>query len=232
MSLRWPREARAGLCPDALVLAGAVHGAVDPVAELERRVGKARVAVILSNHFVKYSVLPWSAALRSAQEWVALAQHGFQSVYGAACERWRVVVSGAAKGEPRMAAAVDGALIDRLRALPQVVSIQPWLMSAFNAQRRALGAEPAWLVMHEPGRLTLALAGGGGAWRSVRSRKVQGDWRDALADLLEREAAAAEAACERALVWSDEPPPANLGRFRLADATPAAGGARRHPMVH
>ena len=235
MSLPWPREIRAGLCPDRIVLGGAVHPAADPVAELGLRAGTAkfpaRVTVVLSNHLVKYALLPWSAALKSERDWVAYARHGFLSTYGDSCAAWRIQVSPEARGEARLASAVDGGIIDALRAIPAVASIQPYLMAAFNTLRKAFSAQPAWLVVQEPGRLTLALAAGH-AWKTVRSRKAHGDWRNVLCDLLERESAAGKFDCRRVLVWSEEEAPAELGGYRITDMTPRRAAPRSHAMVH
>src|SRR5262249_20856482 len=161
---------------------------------------------------VKYDVLAWSPALRTERDWVAYAQHAFQATYGAASSRWRVQVSGGGKAEPRIASAVEGDLIDALRALPAVASIQPYLMAAFNDRRGAFATLPAWFVVQEPGRLTVALVADG-VWKAVRSRKVQGDWRATLVDVLEREAAGG-VDCDRVLLWSEEEAPLALGRYR------------------
>jgi hypothetical protein len=212
-------ELRVGLCPGRLVLPDAVLPvAGDPVAALGELKSR-RLAVVLSSHFARYAVLRWSAALKSERDWLAFAQHTFASTYGAAAAGWRIRVSAGRAREARVASAVDGALLDALRALPQVVSVQPYLMAAFNARRRALGRSRAWFVLQEPGRLTLALIGEE-RWQLVRTRQTRETWRDELADILEREAASAAAGeCDAAWVCAEEEVPAKIGRYRVTDVT-------------
>ncbi len=121
--------------------------------------------------------------------------------------------------QPRIATAVDAALIESLSANPRVVSIQPYLMAAFNARWRAFGRQPAWFVLQEPGRVTLSLFENA-SWKLIRTRQTNGDWRESLADMLDRELAACGGPdCERAFVSSEEELPARLGRYRIDDVT-------------
>jgi hypothetical protein len=231
----WRSELRAGLCPDRLVLAGAVHAVKqDPVAELRALAADRKLAVVLSNHFVRYAVLPWSRALPSELAWTAYAQHTFSSIYGPAATGWDIRVSRAGRSEARVASAVDTALLESLRSIPGIVSIEPYLMVAGNARRRTLGMQPGWFVLHEPGRLTLGLIENR-CWKIVRCRQAREDWRDTLADVLDRElAAAGDLECEHAFVCSEQEVPAKLGRYRLTDVTlprGASADARAYAMA-
>lgn len=182
----WPRaELRAGLCPGRLVLGGEIV-AGEPLAELRERAAGRRLTVVLSNHYVRYAVLPSSKALRSGADWHAYARHVLEATYGTAVGGWEIRVS------ERVAAAVDAALLEELRAIPTLRSVQPYLMAAFNARRGRLRAKSAWFVVQEPGRLTLALLQEE-SWKAIRTRQAGPGWAGSLADLLEREAAAAEA---------------------------------------
>src|SRR6185369_8370213 len=117
------------------------------------------------------------AALASEDEWRALAQHSFVSTYGTAATAWEVRVSRSSKGSTRVATAIDGELLQVLRDIPGIVSIQPYLMAAFNARRAHLRG-PAWFVLQEPGRLTLSRLDSAG-WQAIRCRQAHGDWRPA-----------------------------------------------------
>jgi hypothetical protein len=216
----WRSEQRVGLCPDRLVLASSIQPVKrDPAAELREIPGASKLAVVLSNHFVRYAVLPWSAALGSDQKWLAYAQHTFASTYGSAAAGWQIRVCGTGRRQPRIATAVDAALIESLSGNPRVVSIEPYLIASFNARSRAFGNRTAWFVLQEPGRLTLSLFENG-AWKLIRARQANGTWRDSLADLLDREqAACGELECDHAFVSSEEELPAKLGRYQLADVT-------------
>lgn len=220
MSPPWRSELRLGLCAARLVLPdGARPVGEDAPAEIARLGTGRRVTVVLSSHFVRYALLPWSGALGSDEEWLALARHSFAATHGGAAEHWNCRVSPADHGEPRLASAIDASLLDALSG-PPVVSVQPYLMSAFNARRRALAGRAGWFVLHEPGRLTLALMRQG-QWRSVRTRRVSSDWQQVLPNLLDRETALArETPCEDVFFYGEAAAPPRLGRYRVSDLTP------------
>jgi hypothetical protein len=218
----WRAELRAGLCPARIVLPTETHAVEgDAVATLARLCKGRRVRVVLSSHLVRYAVLPWSAELGPDEEWLALARHTFAGVYGAAADLWHCRVSPAGRGEPRLATAIDATLLDALRSVPGVISVQPYLMSAFNAHRRILAGKDGWLVLQEPGRCTVALIKGG-AWRMARTRRIREDWKAELVDILERESAASpDEACEEVHFHGENEVPATLGRYRVTDVTAA-----------
>lgn len=151
----------------------------------------ADVTVILSNHFVRYQLLPWSDQLGSNEERAALARHCYGEVYGAAAAEWDLRWSEDQPGAPWLASAVESALLERLREIMQQAglrlhSVQPYLMSAFNRWRKEFNGEWQWFVLGEPGRLCVAQIQGG-SWRSIRSHRVAGEWKEEAALILERE---------------------------------------------
>lgn len=235
MSPLWRNSVRIGLCPGRLVTPEAVLPVDgDPVTALKQHAGKRKVSVVLSNYLVRYALLPWSANLRSDADWAAYGQHVFGSTYGASAAGWEIRVSSAGRGKARVASAIDASLWESLRALGCVASIQPYVMAAFNGRRQTLEAGSAWFVVHEPGRLGLCLVASG-AWKLVRCRAVQGDWHEALPDLLDREAAAsAEPQCDEVFVHAETESPVQLGRYRVRDVTLPRGvalEARSRAMV-
>lgn len=174
----------------------------DTADGLRRIPGRAKLEVILSNHLVRYAVLPWSSALSSEEEWMAYAQHLFASTYGVDAAGWRIRICEGGRGKTCVACAVDAALFDSIVAVECVVSIQPHLMAAFNGRRKEFGKDPGWFVLHEPGRLTLGLVADG-EWKVLRNRQAAADWRDSLQDLLHRETeASGAAACGRVVLSS------------------------------
>jgi hypothetical protein len=145
-----------------------------------------RVTVILANPFVRYAVVPWSDALAGPQEEEAYLRHHFAKIHGERVKTWTVRASEDRHGVPRLASAIDTALLDELkRTFPKggkadLASVQPELMEAINRWRGDIPAGGAWLVLAEPGRACLAMHREGG-WRSVQNAK--GEWLT----LLERE---------------------------------------------
>ena len=189
LRLRQPR-ARVGFFPG------------DTADSLRRIPGNAALEVVLSNHLIRYAVLPWSAALSSEGEWMAYARHTFTATYGGDAADWRIRLCASGRRKTRVACAADAALLDALAGVERVVSIQPHLTAAFNVRRGEFGKEPGWFVLHEPGRLTLGLVADG-EWKLLRNLRAREDWRESLDDLLHRETAASgEMACGRIVLTS------------------------------
>jgi hypothetical protein len=140
---------------------------------------KGRATVVLSNHLVRYAVVPWSSALGTPGEEEAYIRHHFAKIHGERVKGWSLRASPAPGSEARLASAIDKALLDELKNLfngksaPRLVSVQPQLMAAFNRWRRAIPAGGAWLVLADAERACVALHGGGG-WRAVHNGK--GEW--------------------------------------------------------
>lgn len=166
-------------------------------AKLPSSAGRRTAAtVILSNHFVRYAMVPWSEKLSDEAEELAFARHCFRQVYGEAAESWELRVSSGWTGARQLASAVDRRLLAGLResfekAGVALKSIQPYLMAVYNNCRTRLEGSSAWLVLHEPGCLIVALQRQG-QLASVRTMRIGSDWHDSLPWILEREAFLAE----------------------------------------
>ena len=153
---------------------------------------KADAQVILSNHFVRFLVLPWNEARLTDAEQMALVQLRFGEVYGENGERWEFRISEGSFGAPSMASAIPLELLDQLKFLfaaspLRLKSVQPYLMTAFNACRRELGNEEGWFVLAERDTFCVGLLRDG-RWSSIRQRRVVTDWFEEAMLLLEREA--------------------------------------------
>jgi hypothetical protein len=188
------------------------HGAIERLSALE--LGRARVAIELSNHFVRYALVPWTDALSSSAEEEAYVRHHFAKIHGAErAKGWSVRASEAAPGEPRLASAVDAALIAALKKTfetkkARLVSIQPALMARFNEARGVLPKDGAWLVIAEHERACIALHGGR-EWRTVQNAK--GPWRATL----ERERHRVEGPVPSLVLLAGATPPANDSAFQF-----------------
>ena len=146
---------------------------------------KGKVSVVVSNHFVRYALVPWSAALSGAAEETAYVRHHFLRVYGERAKAWSFRASPASRGAPRLCSAIDTAFLQEIKNLfakgkSKLVSLQPELMATFNRWRGKVPAAGAWLVMAEPERACIGLYAKGN-WQAVHN--ARGEW---LA-LLERE---------------------------------------------
>lgn len=169
---------------------------------------KARATVILSNRFMCYALLPWSDVPGDEAEELAYARHAFRRIYGDAAETWELRLSPGKVGLPQLASAVDPHLPEALRAMfgragIVLESIQPHLMAAYNTCQSMLRKRTAWFAMVEPGSLCLALLDQG-CWQSVRTMRLEGDGREALPQMVERESILNESAAstDEVLLWA------------------------------
>lgn len=160
------------------------HGAAEALKGIS--LPRARATVVLSNHFVRYALVPWSTALATPAEEEAFLRHHFAKIHGERAKAWLYRASEGRRGEPRLASAVDAELVAAVKQIfagskAKLVSVQPALMHIFNGVRADL-PQPggAWLVIAEADRACVALHADG-AFRAVQNAK--GEWRT----LLERE---------------------------------------------
>ena len=218
MSPLWlSRKTRLGVCADRILVAG---GKPVPVAQgsdvLEvlssvlKEKQKHQLSIVLADSFVKYMLLPFNPALKTDDQWLALARHRLATVYGAQAAEWEVKLTATAPQGARLACAMERSLVAAIAercvaARVDLVSVQPFLVAAFNQMRDLAGAGSCWLVVEEPGRLTLAYLQKG-AWVAVRSRRVDERWRMVLPEILERESAclALPETCTRVIVCAQE----------------------------
>jgi hypothetical protein len=150
------------------------------------------VHAVLSNHFVRYQLIPWSAVITSAEERAAYVRESFAQVYGDSTATWAYSVSTTRHGAAWFASAIDQPLLTQLEdAVGQgqstLRSVVPYLMPAFNRARRMLKEKNMWFVQMEANKLLLMLVIDG-RWQAVSGHQVSaGQWQTQLPLLLERE---------------------------------------------
>lgn len=159
------------------------------VAELQAK--GADATIVLSNHFVRYALLPWSDQVTGAEERQAMARISFDRHFGSAAGGWAVRLSDDAYGRPSLASAIDMSLPEAIvqachGAGLRPFSIQPYMMSVFNQYRRQLAGPNTCLVVAEPRRIGVLMAGADG-WFAVRTLPLRGDLSQELAPLVRRE---------------------------------------------
>jgi hypothetical protein len=141
------------------------------------------VAVVLSNHWLRYLVIPWQPQVSDASELDALVRLSFERIFGETAGAWTLHCSTWGYGEASVACAIDTALVSALRERLsahklRLVSMQPLLMAAYNEWRRDLAASSA-LALIEPGRLCLNLMQDG-HWSEIISRRTTTRPADAI----------------------------------------------------
>lgn len=148
--------------------------------------------VVLSNHFVRFTLVPRSAGVTGAEEELALARYYFTKVHGEQSRAWDVRLSDTRSSGPKVACAIDAGLLEALGACfpqergPRLVSVQPLLMSAFNFWRGQFPKSGAWFLLVEPERACLALLSGR-SWVAVQNAKGHYPDAEAWVNLLDRE---------------------------------------------
>ena len=170
------------------------HGAAAALGKFaeEARDANAEVTVVLSNHFARFILIPWSEGLGSAEEQTAFVRYCFAKVHGERSKDWDLRLSPTPAGSARIASAVDSSLVQAVRAAfpaaarAKLVSVQPYLMSAFNRWRKDVKGERAWFLLVEPQRACLARIEGG-RWSAVRNTRGNFDEPGQWAGLLDRE---------------------------------------------
>lgn len=150
------------------------------------------VKVSLSNHFVRYAVVPWRDRVAGQAEQVAFAQHCFKNLYGAPAAHWDIRVSDGGFRRNALASAIDrewSVGLDKIFAENKLerISIQPWFMTACNRFRNDLGRhEDGGVAVMEPGRVALGVYDRFG-WQSLTARKLAGADPGLLAPVLAQE---------------------------------------------
>lgn len=173
---------------------------------------RMRATVVLSNSYVRYAVIPYDAAVSGPEEELAMARFHFSRVHGERAKGWDLRLSDGPAGTARLASAIDAGLVASIRGCfpggsgVKLVSLQPYLMAAYNRWRGALAKEDAWLMLPEPDGACLAYATRAG-WLAARSFKSE---NDLLTEKLEREQLRI-AAAPRAVLVPGVPPAAPAG---------------------
>ena len=186
-------EKRTIACDPALG-AAPWQGAVAALGELasETRDANAAVTVVLSNHFARFILVPWSEGLGNAEEETAFVRYCFAKVHGERSKDWDLRLSPAPTGSARIASAIDTSLVQAVRAAfpasarAKLVSVQPYLMAAYNRWRKDIKGERAWFLLVEPRRACLARLESG-RWSAVRNTRGNFDEPGQWAGLLDRE---------------------------------------------
>ncbi len=133
-------------------------------------VARGDLTVVLSNHFVRYLLVPWDEQVGSIAEYEGYARIAFEDVFGETARAWTYASRRSAIGAPRLAGAIDGELPQRAAAgrrrdKLQLISVQPYLMAAFNRLGESFRKRDFFFLLAEPGRACV-LAAVGGHWRA------------------------------------------------------------------
>lgn len=205
MSPLWRDEVGAYLSPHRLCLVRMKRGVrPQPQAEFEQRFDAARgdpwtaplealaaklgeapwsgapTRIVIGDHWARYAIVPWTAALNSSEERLVHGRQLLASAYGEAVASWDVRVSEAPPGTTRVACAVPAELVAALRAVctahgASLLSLQPQLIAAYETWRPSLPPSNAWFVSVEQGSMAAARLGRNG-WDRVHVVRIGAEW--------------------------------------------------------
>ena len=195
--------------PDVEPWKAAIDALNDALAGVRRGVS---LEAVISDHFLRYALVPWSRNLVADAERLALARLTFSQIYGSMADDWFVAVGEQKVGQAAFASAMDRGLLQALeeaarRRGMRLRSLRTALGERINRHRTRLREKEFCFASLEPGRLTLAFHGMNG-WFAVRSRRVDAGCVEQLAAVLRQEAAAAGANEGGALYLASELPEA------------------------
>jgi hypothetical protein len=154
-------------------------GALDALLAKKEWQG-ALARVVISDHWARYAMVPFAAALSGAAERTTHARHVLTGIYGEVVSQWTVTLADSRPGAAQVACAMPASLVDELQNLLvrhriPLRSLQPQLVSAYNHWRERLPDGGAWFVSIEQGSLAAARLAHGG-WDRVHSVRIGADW--------------------------------------------------------
>lgn len=150
-----------------------------------------KLKVILSNHWVRYLVVPWQEHVFAQKDWLALAQNRFREQFGAKAAGWDVEISLQGYGRPVLAVATNRQMSEGLDYLAdlyrwQLQATEPAFASLVNNFPRHWRGDK-WLLMADNNHLLLAESKAG-IWERFSSMMSSAEMMEENAMMLVQQA--------------------------------------------
>lgn len=147
--------------------------------------------IIISNHYMRYRLIPAPPLSMSSADVLALMQHCFREVYGDVINDWQIRANPLPDGGDVVACAVDRALMVGLKAAAgkaglRLVSAQPYFMNGYNSTCRLIDSAAACFVQVESGRMIVGIMRNKN-WLGLRAVIASPQWQEDLPTHIERE---------------------------------------------
>jgi hypothetical protein len=147
--------------------------------------------IAISNHYMRYRLVPAPPLSMPAAGVQELLQHCFRETYGDIADKWQIRANPMPGRGDVVACAVDRALMEGLKATAdksglKLTSAQPYFMSGFNADCRRIDDEETCFVQVEPGRIMLGSLRDKN-WLGLRAIAATPRWKEELPTHIERE---------------------------------------------
>ncbi|MEQ1814230.1 MAG: hypothetical protein ABL860_07250 [Candidatus Nitrotoga sp.] len=171
-----------------LVELGLLEGLLSEVGEVRRGLP---LNIIISNHYMRYRLIPAPPLSMPGADVLALMQHCFREIYGDVVDGWQIRANPLPDGGDIVACAVDRALMEGLKAAAgkaglRLVSAQPYFMNGFNAACRRIDGAATCFVQVESGRMILGVIRNKN-WLGLRAVTASSEWQDELPAHIDRE---------------------------------------------
>lgn len=149
------------------------------------------LSIVISNHYMRYRLVPSPPLSMPSADVQALMQHCFRETYGDVADDWQIRANPMPDRGDVVACAVDKSLMEGLKAAAsksglRLASAQPYFMSGFNAACRSIGGAAACFVQAEPGRIMLGVMRDKN-WLGLRAVSASPQWKEELPAHIERE---------------------------------------------
>lgn len=152
----------------------------------------AELMVTLSNHFVRYAVIPAEAKIENPAELRAYATFRMREIYGDRAGAWEFGMSEWDPSSGGVCAAVERDLMERLQrfATDHKVGLkgaEPYLTGAVDQWCAHFDQKKTWFALVERGRLCVASVRDG-AWQRISNRRMVDNVEHELLAMLDQEA--------------------------------------------
>lgn len=167
-------------------------GALQKLDQMIADAAGTEIVITISNHFVRYTVIPPQTKIANPAELNAYAIFHMREVYGERAEAWVLGVSSWDPCSGAICAAIDGGLLERLEELTRrrkvkLQGIEPYLTSAFDRWCKPLDGKRMWFALIETGRICLASLSDG-AWQRICNQRILDNAEEELLAMLDQEA--------------------------------------------
>lgn len=152
---------------------------------------RLKLRIVLSNRFVRYTIVPWSNAATSRDDRQILTRIAFQQQYGL-LSGWEIRVERGGCGKPQIVYALPKGLIVGLREVIDRVgvcclSVDPFFSMCWNRCGNIAPESDSVIVVAERDGPTILATTRNGAWESIRN--ISGfQTIDSLVNIASREA--------------------------------------------
>lgn len=161
------------------------------LALVDQRWQGADVEVVISNHLVRYAIIPWRNQIKHDRERQAYLKHCFIEGFGESAQGWNLQLSESGFGKPAIASGMSNEMLLSVRKCFEGAGIKlrnlfPQVVIAINPVLNKIGKRSIWFCMIESGRIFLAMIHQG-QWQAIYNQIAETDISAQICALIHRE---------------------------------------------